>query len=312
MATVTDHKLYSLLNNELSSYSDVVDTLLTDRKSSLDGGGYYNPAPELLSMNVDGATGVNVSNNIVLTFSENIEARSGHVTLTSGSEHISIPVSDEKQITVSGKTVTINPTDDLSAGKTYYLTVDYKAFVDGDGRAFGGVLDTLSKTDENDQDGLDALNFTTAAAGGDTGGGDTGGGDTGDNVIVLAVGTTDPVTATGAAEIFSLALEDAKGVGAYKSEEMTQLTLKDFSVTGDALKFDFVGTETSDGIKFSDITTLDQLADKKIDGHDISVQFDSIEDALLINFGVDGGGDNLVTLKLLAVNTASEVHVSIV
>jgi hypothetical protein len=131
MATVTDHKLYSLLNNELSSYSDVVDTLLTDRKSSLDGGGYYNPAPELLSMNVDGATGVNVSNNIVLTFSENIEARSGHVTLTSGSEHISIPVSDEKQITVSGKTVTINPTDDLSAGKTYYLTVDYKAFVDG-------------------------------------------------------------------------------------------------------------------------------------------------------------------------------------
>lgn len=70
-----------------------------------------NIAPTLSSNTpARNATSVALSSNIVLTFSEYIVAGTGNVTISNGSSDVRvIPISDG-QITISGETLTINPT----------------------------------------------------------------------------------------------------------------------------------------------------------------------------------------------------------
>ena len=65
----------------------------------------------------DNATGVAVSANIVLTFNENVVAGSGNITLKKSSDNSTVqamPI-DGGNITISGNTVTINPTANLDS-----------------------------------------------------------------------------------------------------------------------------------------------------------------------------------------------------
>jgi methionine-rich copper-binding protein CopC len=101
----------------------------------------------------DNATGVAVSSNIVLNFSESVKAGTGNVLIKKSSDNTTIttiPIANA-QITISGSTVTINPTADLDNSTGYYIEIASGVILDLSDNAFTGI--TSSST----------LNFTSAA-----------------------------------------------------------------------------------------------------------------------------------------------------
>ena len=88
-------------------------------------------APTLSSsMPAADATGVNASSNIVLTFSEDVQAGTGDITITpSGGNAITIGVTNA-QVRFFGARVTINPTADLAVSTTYALSIAAGAIED--------------------------------------------------------------------------------------------------------------------------------------------------------------------------------------
>jgi methionine-rich copper-binding protein CopC len=92
----------------------------------------YSPA--------DNATGVAVGADLVATFSEPIAKGTGNITirnLTDGTA-ANIAVTDA-QVTVSGATLTINPTANLVAGKNYAIQIAATAIDDLAGNSFAGI-----------------------------------------------------------------------------------------------------------------------------------------------------------------------------
>ena len=78
--------------------------------------------PELIaSIPADNALAVGIGSNIVLTFSEGVKAGNGYISFTDGTDIHTIAITDSTQVTFSGKTVTINPTDDLQSGRNYHV-----------------------------------------------------------------------------------------------------------------------------------------------------------------------------------------------
>ncbi len=92
--------------------------------------------------------------NIVLTYSEAVQAATGDITITPASgSPITIPVGNA-QVTIAGAVVTINPTNDLTAGTMYTLTVPANTFESSDDQTdagaftlpFTAVADTIAPT----------------------------------------------------------------------------------------------------------------------------------------------------------------------
>jgi methionine-rich copper-binding protein CopC len=101
----------------------------------------------------DNATGVAVSSNIVLNFSESVKAGTGNVLIKKSSDNTTIttiPIANA-QITISGSTVTINPTTDLDTSTGYYVEIASGVVLDLSDNAFTGITSPTT------------LNFTTAA-----------------------------------------------------------------------------------------------------------------------------------------------------
>lgn len=86
------------------------------------------------------ATGVAPNADIVLSFSETIKAGSGIINLLNGdgSTLASYDVSKSSNVSISGNKLTINPTNDLSAGSTYKLSVPAGAIKDTAGNSYAG------------------------------------------------------------------------------------------------------------------------------------------------------------------------------
>ena len=109
-------------------------------------GGADTTAPTLSSTTpAGGAATVAVGANIVLNFSEAVAAGAGTITLTDAtdaSRSLTIAANDP-QVTISGATVTINPTADLHADDSYSLGVSATAFTDLSGNAYAGSADAL-------------------------------------------------------------------------------------------------------------------------------------------------------------------------
>ena len=110
--------------------------------------------PTLLSSSPsDGATTVGINDNIVLTFSEAVDAESGNIIIKKSSDDSAIEtiaVTDAK-ISGSGSTeITINPATTLDSSTGYYLTIAATAFDDSSSNSYAGINDTTT------------LNFTTA------------------------------------------------------------------------------------------------------------------------------------------------------
>lgn len=109
-------------------------------------------APQLISSTPADNTGsVDTDATVVLVFDETVKIGTGFVTIHNedGSVWSTIDVTDGSQINISGSSLSINPTADLSYGSSYYVTVDDGAILDSSDNAFGGIGDP------------DALNFST-------------------------------------------------------------------------------------------------------------------------------------------------------
>ena len=102
---------------------------------------------------LDNATGVATTANIVLTFSETVQAGSGNIVIFNGNGTVNqtIAVADSSQVSVSGNIVTINPADNLLSGSGYYVNIDGGAFQDLATNSFAGIS------------GATSYNFTTLA-----------------------------------------------------------------------------------------------------------------------------------------------------
>jgi serralysin len=113
-------------------------------------------APTLLAKSpVDNASGVPVSSNLVLTFTEAMKAGSGDIVIFHANGNVAwvIGVTDPTQVTISGSTVTLNPGANLAAGTSYYINMAAGVLTDLAGNAFAGLA------------GNGAYDFTTAAPG---------------------------------------------------------------------------------------------------------------------------------------------------
>ena len=114
---------------------------------------FDNDAPTLSSSSPsDNATEVATNANIVLTFSEAVDAESGNITIKKTSDDSTIETIDVTGAKVSGSgstAITINPSADLTADIDYYILIDATAFDDTAGNSYAGISSTT------------ALNFST-------------------------------------------------------------------------------------------------------------------------------------------------------
>ncbi len=96
-----------------------------------DGGVTDTTAPTLSSsVPANGATGVSIDANIVLSYSEAVKVATGNITLTpTGGTALTIAVTDA-QVSVSGAVVTINPSADLIPDTQYTLLIPAAAIQD--------------------------------------------------------------------------------------------------------------------------------------------------------------------------------------
>ncbi len=113
-------------------------------------------APTATLVPVDNATGVSITANLVLTFSESVTAQSSGANRSieifrSDGTSIETIAADNAKVTVSGSTVTINPAATLLNSTGYYVQVGSNSFKDAAGNAYDGIGDSSS------------WNFTTAA-----------------------------------------------------------------------------------------------------------------------------------------------------
>jgi hypothetical protein len=91
----------------------------------------------------DGATNVALSTNLVATFSESIAPGTGNLTLknlTDGTQSV-VAVTDGTQVSFAGAILTINPTADFLANKTYAVRIDAGAIKDLSNTPFAGIAD---------------------------------------------------------------------------------------------------------------------------------------------------------------------------
>jgi methionine-rich copper-binding protein CopC len=114
-----------------------------------------NTTPTLSSSSPsDGATSVGVNDNIVLTFSEAVDAESGNIVIKKTSDDSTVETIDVTGAKVSGSgstTITINPSTTLVGGTGYYITIAATAFDDVDSASYAGFSNstTLNFTTEN-------------------------------------------------------------------------------------------------------------------------------------------------------------------
>jgi len=101
----------------------------------------------------DNAIAIAVTDNIVLNFGENVIAGSGNFVISDGAGDVrNIAVTDAAQVSITGGSVTINPTADLAGGSNYSVTYAAGVLTDVAGNGIAAQADPL------------AHNFATAAA----------------------------------------------------------------------------------------------------------------------------------------------------
>ncbi|NNM75819.1 endonuclease/exonuclease/phosphatase [Sphingomonas sp. ID1715] len=100
-------------------------------------------APTLAAFNPsdpdDNAVAVDPAGNIVLRFSEAVQAGSGSFTLSNGGSDIRVFDITNPQVTISGNTVTIDPATNLLAATKYTLTAPAGIVKDAAGNSFAGL-----------------------------------------------------------------------------------------------------------------------------------------------------------------------------
>ena len=119
------------LNAEMSNTLPVTGEIYTIDKT----------APTLSSSSVDGSATVNLAQDIILNFDDNMTTGTGNITIrktVDNSIFEQIPVGDTR-VSISSNQVTINPTANFSKGTSYYLEIDATALDDDAGNSYAGI-----------------------------------------------------------------------------------------------------------------------------------------------------------------------------
>ena len=107
-----------------------------------------NSAPTLVSsVPADDATDVAIDANIVLNFSESVNADDGDIVIykTSGGTTVETIASTASNVTGSGTSqITINPSADFEYGIEYYVLIDSGAFDDDNDEDYTGITSTTA------------------------------------------------------------------------------------------------------------------------------------------------------------------------
>lgn len=112
---------------------------------SRSGGGLGEPFPEISTLSpADNATGVTVTDNLLVTFSKPVAFHSVVlITLRTTSDDAVVQTFTEADIagaiSISGNTLTINPTSNLGAATGYYVLIGATSIKDSLGRFFTGI-----------------------------------------------------------------------------------------------------------------------------------------------------------------------------
>jgi len=104
-------------------------------------------APTISTLSpADNATSVALNSNLVVTFSEAVDAGSGNINLYKTTGDVLVEAFDvTTNITGSGtNTISINPTSNLLGETNYYVKIDTTAFDDMAGNSFAGIADTTT------------------------------------------------------------------------------------------------------------------------------------------------------------------------
>ena len=105
-----------------------------------------NPTVSTLSP-VDGATGIAVDANLIITFDEIVDRETGNIVIkkTSDNSTIETIVVTSGQVTGTGTTtITIDPTSDFIGETSYYIQIDATAFDDVLGNSYAGIANTTT------------------------------------------------------------------------------------------------------------------------------------------------------------------------
>ncbi len=150
---------YFTMNSNSGTGSTLTDDSTNSNTGTITGATWSSDAPDTTSPTlssstpIDNSTGVGLNDNIVLTFSEAVDAESGNIVIkdSGGSVFETIDVTSG-QVTGSGTTtITVNPSSALSAATDYYVTIDATAFDDASSNSYAGISSATT------------LNFTTAS-----------------------------------------------------------------------------------------------------------------------------------------------------
>lgn len=112
-----------------------------------DPGVFDGQAPTVSTFSpADEESGVNVSNNLVITFNEVVNRGTGNITIkrADGTTFASIDVTSGQVTGTGTTTITINPTANLEGGTHYYLLIPSTAFEDASVNAFAGIASTTT------------------------------------------------------------------------------------------------------------------------------------------------------------------------
>ena len=94
-------------------------------------------------MSLDNETAAPNNSNIILTFSEKVDAETGNITIHKKSDDSVVEAIDVTNTTLVSGTgtnkITINPTNDLDLGTEYYIKIDATAFDDAASNSFAGI-----------------------------------------------------------------------------------------------------------------------------------------------------------------------------
>lgn len=114
---------------------------------SFEYAGVFNP-PVVSSLSpADGATSVAVGANLVITFSESVDAETGGTVSLYKSDDTLIQtftIPDGGLTGTSTNTITINPTANLSEQTSYYIQISATAFDDVSSNSYAGISDTTT------------------------------------------------------------------------------------------------------------------------------------------------------------------------
>ncbi len=166
------------------------------------------------------ATNVAVGADIFFTFTEPVKAGTGDIVISNGTDTRTISVTDTTQVSISGITVTINPTANLNSGNSYNIQMVSGVIKDLAGNAYAGISNATM------------LNFAT-------------------EVINNAPASTDGIIATDEDTAKVLSLTD---FGTYSDAEASALTKVQITMLESAGALQY-----HDGVSWTDVTLNQEI-----------------------------------------------------